>query len=257
MAKLKGLQLITVLTISVKDSAVNIAEHGQLQHTTGNPLLAAIPTNDAAMGTLCTTLLTNYHGYKAVPPTVTKTTVSSKKLAVVTAYNANAGYIQGVARAQAIATGDINVGIGLVQAAGYHIKKTRSATLRGFKVTNAGVGAVDITTKAVAVHAGYIRQYGPTPAKYVPPTAAAMAELLFTVDVAAHVNNLKSNTIYGFREASILPAGHKTPTPNTTPTTAVQKAATPTAATKAHKAIFTDGVASHYVWSEWIYIVAT
>jgi len=147
MAKLKGLQLITVLTISVKESSVDIAEAGQLQHTAGNALLSAIPTNDTAMGTLCTTLLTNYHGYKAVPPTVTETTVSSKKLAVVTAYNANAGYIQGVARAQAIATGDINTGIGLVLAAGYKIKKTKDSTEREFKVTNAGVGAVDITTK--------------------------------------------------------------------------------------------------------------
>jgi hypothetical protein len=255
MTKLQGLQLITVLTINVKESAVNIAEHGELQHTSGNALLSAIPTNDTAMGTLCSTLLTNYHGYKAVPPTVTETTVSSKKLAVVTAYNANAGYIQGVARAQAILTGDINVGIGIVLGAGYKIKKVKDPTTRGFKVTNAGPGAVDITTKAVAKKAGYIREYGPTPSKYVPPTAAAMKELLFTVDVAAHVNNLISGTCYGFREASILPAGKKTPTPK--PTTNVLKAATPTAATKVHKTIFTDGVASHYVWSEWIYIVAT
>ena len=256
MAKLKNLSLLTVLTVSVKTPTLDLIHKGTMQKTNGNPLLAAIPVNDTAMAADVSGLQTAYNGFKAIPPTVTEATVSSKKLVVVTAYNQNAGYIQGAARAQALAAGDINVGINLVKESGYELKKTKSPSKRLFKVTNAGPGAVEITTKAVAVHAGYIRQYGPTPTKYVPPLASAMAELLFTVDVAAHVNNLKSNTIYGFREASILPVGHKTTTP-AIPATVVLKKATPVADTKGHKALFTDGVASHYVWSEWIYIVAT
>jgi hypothetical protein len=253
MAKLKNLSLLTVLTVSVKTPTLDLIHKGTMQKTNGNPLLAAIPVNDTAMAADVSGLQTAYNGFKAVPPTVTEATVSSKKITVVTAYNQNAGYIQGVARSQAIAAGDINVGINIVKESGYELKKTKSPSKRLFKVTNAGPGAVDITTKAVATKAGYIRQYGPTTSKTVPPTV--FQELLFTLEVEAHVNNLKSGTIYGFREATILPIKHATT--GGTPTTEVLKAATPTSATKGHKAIFTDGVTSHYVWSEWVYIVIT
>ena len=251
----KNISLITVLTISVKDPTLDVIHDGSMQKTTGNALLPNMPVNDTTMNTQVGSLQTTFNGFKAVPPIFTEAQVTSKKNIVVASYNQNAGYIQGVARAAAIAAGDVNAGIQLVTASGFKVKKSKSPTTRAFSVTNAGEGAVEITTKAVAVHACYIRQYGLTTAKGVPPTAASMQELLITVDVAAHVNNLKSNTIYAFREATILPLRSKANTGASA--TAVQKTATPTAATKAHKAVFTDGVASHYNFGEWIYIVIT
>jgi hypothetical protein len=253
MAKLKNLSLITVLTISIKDPTLDVIHEGFMQKTTGNALLPAMPVNDTNMNTQVTALHTTYNAFKAVPPTMTEAQVSSKKLAVVTSYNQNAGYIQGVARSAANAAGDVNVGIQLVLGSGYKIKKSKEATARGFNVTNAGAGAVDITTKAVNHHAGYIRQYGATTDKGVPP--ATTEEMIFSLEVATHINNLKSKTVYGFREASILPVKHASD--SGTLTTASEKKATPTAATKAHKSIFTSGVTSHYVWSEWVYIVIT
>lgn len=168
---------------------------------------------------------------------------------MVTGYNQNAGYIQGIARAQAIATGDINVGINLVQESGYEIKKTKSPSKRMFKVINAGPGTVVITTKSVAPKAGYIRQYGPTTGKNIPP--ATPDEDIYSLGVSVYINNLRSGTMYGFREASILPISRATT--NVTPTTEVKKIATPTVATKTHKASFTDG-AEHYNWSPWTYL---
>jgi len=253
MTEKKNISLITVLTTSAKNPTLDVIHVGSLQKTTGNALLPNMPVNDTTMNTQVGTLQTTYNGFKAVPPIFTEAQVTAKKNIVVASYNQNAGYIQGIARAAAIAAGDVNAGLQLVNASGYKVKKSKSATTRAFSVTNAGEGAVEITTKAVATHAGYIRQYGTTSAKGAPPTADTIQEPLFSVEVSVVINNLKSNTIYAFREASILPVGRKANTG--TPTTDVQKAATPTTANKAHKAVFTDGVASHYNWSEWKYIV--
>ena len=118
-----------------------------------------------------------------------------------------------------------------------------------FKVINAGPGTVVITTKSVAPKAGYIRQYGPTTGKNIPP--ATPDEDIYSLGVSVYINNLRSGTMYGFREASILPISRATT--NVTPTTEVKKIATPTVATKTHKASFTDG-AEHYNWSPWTYL---
>jgi hypothetical protein len=249
MKNLKNISLITVLTLSTRNSTMTIVERGNLQHTAGNAALPAMPTNDTAMAALVGPLLTTYNSFKAVPPLTTSAQVTSKKTAVVTAYNQNAGYIQGIARAEAIAAGDVNVGIQLVNASGYKLKKTKSPSTRVFKVTNAGIGAVEITSKAVATRAGYIRQYGPTTAKNVPPVV--IAEDLYSLEVSIYLNNLKSGTMYGFREASILPVTRSTV--NTLPISAVKKIATPTIATKSHKVSFSDG-AEHYSWCPWQYL---
>jgi hypothetical protein len=159
-------------------------------------------------------------------------------------------YIQGIARNAAIAAGDVNVGIQVVIRCGYKVKKTKAPSTRVFKVTPSGVEAVDISTKAVGPRVCYIRQYGITSTKGVPPTV--FAELLISLEADIHVNNLKSGTIYGFREATVLPIKR---TSATTPTTLVKKAATPTVATSTHKATFTDGATSHYTWGNWVYVI--
>ncbi len=43
--------------------------------------------------------------------------------------------------------------------------------------------------------------------------------------------------------------------PNNTPTSLVKKASTPTVASSAHKATFTDGATSHYTWGNWVYVI--
>jgi hypothetical protein len=259
--ELKNISLITVLTISMKDNNLEVIHDAQMQKTTGNPQLAGIPVNDTTMAAAVTTFQTYNNGYNASPPLYTKAQVNSKKLVVVTAYNQNAGYIQGVARSIAQSAGDVNVGIQLVEGAGYYIKNSHKAATRHFKATNAGPGAVDISTKAVAPRAGYLRQYAPTTALDVTPNSANIVETLFSLQEAIHVNNLKRNTVYAFREAYILPVKRK-PTggsgSSTAPaTTELLKTATPIAATKEHKVVFTDGVVSHYTWGPWIYIIIT
>ncbi len=81
---------------------------------------------------------------------------------------------------------------------------------------------------------------------------AVLAEDLYSLEADVHVSNLKSGTIYGFREASILPL--KRSGSNATPTSMVKKLATPTVATNVHKVTFSDG-AEHYAWSNWVYVV--
>jgi hypothetical protein len=251
MPTFHNLSLITVLLANAKANVLTIVHEGQLQKTAGNPLLVNIPVSDAIMHAACGTLETTYNNFKAVPPTATKSQVNQQVNLVVNSYNKNALFIQYASRDAANAAGDINLGIQLALNSGYKIKKTKGAVELGFKVTQAGVGAVNITSKAVSKHACYIRQYGITTAKGVPPEV--LSEYLITPEVDIHISNLKSATIYAFREASVLTVKRKAK--SGTPTTDTERLATPTIADKAHKPIFIDGTATHYVWSDWIYVV--
>jgi hypothetical protein len=149
-----------------------------------------------------------------------------------------------------VAAGDVTAGIQVVIRCGYKVKKTAVPAPRHFKVTQKGIGAVEITTKAVGKSASYIRVYGTTPTKGVPPTT--IAEVLVSIEADIFVNNLKSGTIYAFREASILPT--KRTTPNILTPSLAKKTATPTIATTTHKVTFGDG-AEHYSWSDWVYVI--
>jgi hypothetical protein len=250
VALVKNLPLITVLLASKKTSTPTLVKDCNLQKTTGDPLVVAPPVNDTTIKGQASTLSNTYDDFLGKPPTATSAQVTTARNTCINSYNQNAMYIQGIARNAAIAAGDVSVGIQVVIRCGYKVKKTKAPTTRVFKVTPSGIGAVEITTKAVAPRAGYIRQYGPTTAKNVVP--AVIAEDLYSLEADVHVTNLKSGTIYGFREASILPL--KRAGTNSVPTSLVKKAATPTIATNVHKVTFSDG-AEHYTWSNWVYVV--
>jgi len=251
MTELKNISLLTVLKINLKMKLTDLMQAGMLQQTTGNPLLAGIPVNDSTVHGMCSTLQTFYTKFKASPPTATKQQVDSKKIILIAAYNKNAAFIQSAARDAATAAGSVDAGINLVQQSGYKLKKPKSPTELRFKVEQAGPGAVDISTKAVAKYAGYIRQYGMTSAKGVPPTV--FEEKLITLENYLHLSNLESAHIYAFREASIVPVGRKSK--GNAPTTKVEKKATQTAINAKHKAAFVHGKETHYDWSEWVYVV--
>jgi hypothetical protein len=253
MSTKKNLPLIVVILADAKQPVSKLIESAQLVKTTGDPLANMPPVTDTVIHGQASTLETMHTNFKMIPPTATSKQVNQQHNILTNSYNKIALYIQGVARDAAIAAGDVNAGIQVVLRCGFKVKKAKSPVNRQFKVSNAGPGAVDISTKSVAIHAGYVRQYGSTTAKDVPP--AVTQELLITLEVDVHINNLKSGTIYAFREAIVLPV--KRTTAGSMHTTNTQKMATPTIATKAHKATFSEGAASHYVWSEWIYIVIT
>jgi hypothetical protein len=166
-------------------------------------------------------------------------------------FNKVALYVQGVARDAAIAAGDVSAGVTVATGVGFKIKKAAVKAPKFFKVVSKIVGTVDISTKAVAARAGYIRQYGATTAKGVSPTT--LAESIFSVESKVHIDNMKSGTIYGFREAIILPVKHNPVNPSAAITTG--KTIKETVSLKGNKAYFSDGAATHYVWSEWVYVV--
>lgn len=246
----KNLPLITVLLASKKTTTPTLIKDCNLQKTLGDPLVVAPPVSDVTIKGQATTLDNTYDGFLGKPPTSTSAQVTTERNICINSYNQNALYIQSIARNAAIAAGDVSVGIQVVIRCGYKVKKTKAPTTKAFKVTPFGIEAVAITTKAVGSRAGYIRQYGTTPTKGVPPTV--FAELLFSLEADIVVNNLKSGSIYGFREATVLPIKR---TPTTTPTSLVKKASTPTVASSAHKATFTDGATSHYTWGNWVYVI--
>jgi hypothetical protein len=247
----KNLPLIVVLLAKKTWSTLTLCDDAQHIHTSGNPLTNTPPVTDAALHQQATVTLNTYDAYKAVPPTATKSQVTTQKNILINMFNKVALYVQSVARDAAIAAGDVTAGITVVSGVGFKIKKAAVKATKFFRVVSKIVGTVDISTKAVALKAGYIRQYGPTTAKGVPPTT--LSETVFSLESSVHINNLKSGTIYGFREAIILPVKKIPVNPGTV--IATGKTVKATAIFSGHKAIFTEGVATHYVWSEWVYVV--
>jgi len=247
----KNLPLIVVLLAKKTWSTLTLCNDAQHIHTSANPLTNTPPVTDAALHSQATLTLNTYDAYKAVPPTATKSQVTTQKNILINMFNKVALYGQGVARDAAIASGDVTAGVTVVTGVGFKIKKPSNKPPKFFTVVSKIVGTVDISTKAVAARAGYIREYGSTPTKGVPPTT--LSEPVFSVETKVHIDNLKSGTIYGFREATVLPVKKNPVNPNTVITTG--KTVKETASFKGNKAYFTDGVASHYVWSEWVYVV--
>ena len=254
MSDYKSAQSIVVLKASYKSPiSVNIFK-AMRQNTAAIPELSGLSTSDLAMHSMGTDMNDENIKYKANPPTSTRALLNVKVNIFCAAYNANAFQVQIAARNLVLATGDVNLGVNLVQNAGYYLKKLPSATNKEFCVEPIGGGQVWVRTKAVAHHAGYIHQFGITTAKGIPPQQ--MMELLFNIESEFILENLKVAGIYGIREASILPISRK---PDSyASTTNVEKKATTTVTNKTHKRILKamyDSGYSNYKFGDWIYFV--
>ena len=254
MTELKSANSIVVLVANPQDPVeVNVAKAAR-QNTTGITELADMPNNDVAMHLLGTNLQTEYNKFKQVPPTSIKQTVNKKINLCCAGYNANAAFLQTAARAKAIETGDVNDGIAMVRMAGFYLKEPKSSTNKDFEVKSLGGGEVWIITKAVGTGAGYIREYGLTTEKGIPPTIKM--QLLFSMESDLLLTGLKVGGIYAMREASILPIPRSSG--GSSEPTNVEEPATRAAISKNRKRIYTaaDGEeTSNYVWSDWIYFV--
>ena len=248
---IKNLPQIVVLLAKKSWSTLTLANDAQNVHTAGDPLATTPPVSDAVIHAAANTLMTLYNGYKATPQTASKDQVRQQRNILIIMYNKVALYIQMVARDSAVAAGDIAAGSAVVIRCGLKIKKPAVKPPKFFKVVSKIVGTVDITTKAVAARAGYIRVYGITLTKGVPPTT--FSEPLFSVETKVHLENLKSGTIYGFREAIVLPVKRNPVNPDAVLTTG--KTVKETGSLKGNKVLFTEGATTHYVWSEWVYVV--
>ncbi len=248
---IKNLPFIVVLLAKKTWSTLTLCDDAQHIHASSNPLTNTSPVTDAALHQQATVTLNTYDAYKAVPPTATKSQVTTQKNILINMFNKVALYVQSVARDAAIAAGDVTAGVTVVNGVGFKIKKPAVKPPKIFKVVSKIVGSVDVTTKVVNSRASYIRVYGSTPTKGVPPTT--LSEPVISLETKVHIDNLKSGTIYGFREAIVLPLKRNPVNPDAVLTTG--KTVKETASFKGNNAYFTEGVTSHYVWSEWIYVV--
>jgi hypothetical protein len=250
MVTTKNLPKIVVTLDEKNMTTLELISAAQRVKTAGDPAAGSSPVTDTIIHGQVTTLETMYNNSKLIPPTATSSQVSQQRNIVETSYKKIGLYVQGAANDAAIAAGDVAAGEAVVRRCGFKLKKQSIKLPRNFRVIPLGAGSVEISTKAVGDRAGYIRQYGTTTAKGVPPPV--VSEPVFSLEADIHIDGLKSGCIYGFREASILPVKRSKKTPSAV--SATQRSATPTLTTKAHKATFSDG-ASHYIWSDWIYVV--
>ena len=251
----KNSSLLVVKLLSNQDSVTDVIQECSKQDTS-DPLLVGVVTNsDADMKAAVTLLQKYYTGSKLKLPTYTEEDVTSQKILVVSMHNENAADIQKVARKQVILKGDVNFGINLIQKAGFDVKRPRATVERGFDLTNAGKGAVDIDTVAPAKpkHLTYIRRGAPTTGENVPPLDANIMEYIITTAGKANVGDLQSQTWYAFSEAIVVPVP-KTSRVEPGPTPSTEKKVTPMKVTKGHRVSFSAKSTSHYTWSPWQYI---
>jgi hypothetical protein len=249
--KHKNMSLIVVLVARSNMKTQKLVNICNLQKTAGETFASQMPVNDNDMHDQAAIVDSTYIDFKGVPPTATYEEVNTERNKAILMYNQNVAFIQGKARNIVLATGDINEGIDLVLRCGYRIKKVGSKPPRHFKASP-GIECVDLSTKAVNDRAAYIRQYGETPTKGVPPTD--IIDTIVSLETDIHVSNLESGKRYAFREASIIPVGRSSKSVSANKTI-VKKGVTPSVSTKAHKAVFVNG-AENYQWSDWIHVVA-
>ena len=247
---------INSIIVLLADRKAKYSELIQLalnQNASSVPALSGITYDDTAMHAMGTDLQNVVTKFKAKPPTATKADVDLVVNKLVDGYDTNAGEIQTIARANARAAGDVNVGIKIVENAGYLLKSPKSAVELTFKVEPDGPGAVKIKTKAVDTGAVYIREFGKTSGKDVVPEKTDIEEWLISTDNAIRTENMESGSWYAFREASIVPVSKQ---PNAgAPETDAQKKATPSLVTKAHKRTFQAGGVSNYNFGPWVWVV--
>lgn len=244
---------LTVLLADRKAKYVELIQLALNQNASSVAALADITYDDTAMHALGNGLQTVVTRFKASPPTATKADVDIAVNKLVDAYDTNAGEIQVIARSKAKAAGDVNVGIAIVQNAGYLLKSPKSAVENTFMVQPDGPGAVKVKTKAVALRAVYIREFGKASAKDVVPLKADLEEWLISTENSIRVENMESGEWYAFREAYIIPVSRKTNNP--APETNVEKKVTPTLVTKAHLRTFKSSEDSNYNFGNWIWVV--
>jgi hypothetical protein len=247
---MKNLPKIVVALNTQPMTVLELYSAVQTVKTTGDPNAGNPPVTDTLLHTQATTMLTVYNNSQTVPPTAIPTQVATARNIVERSYTKIGLYVQGAANDAAVAAGDVTAGQVVVTRTGYHLKHASIRAPRHFSASSNGVGQLDISTKAVGKHAGYIRRLGVTTAKGVPPSV--LGDDLFTLEADIHIDGLVSGSIVGACEATILPVTHTNKTSTTTNST--QKSVTATPATKGRKASFTYG-ASHLIFSDWIYVV--
>jgi hypothetical protein len=249
-AKMKNMPLLVVLGMRSNIKTLKLINLCNLQKTSTETFAADMPVDDSDMHAQASVVDNTNINYGSVPPTAMHEEVILERNKAIAMYNKNASFIQGLARDAATNAGDISVGIDLAQRCGFRIKNVGIKPPRHFKA-NPGVECVDISTKSMGDRAGYIRQYGKTPAKGVPPTV--FEDPVFSLEADIHIKNLASGSIYGFREAIILPVGRSSKKPPYADNENTKRASI-SAATSTHKAVYVNG-AEHYIWSDWIYVV--
>jgi hypothetical protein len=249
---MKNLPKIQVLELATNASPDTVIKKATQIHTSGDVNVTAPPVDDTALGGQITTLQNRVTGSTATPPTFTAMQVTTAKNIVITSYNKIANYVEGVANDVAIAAGDVTAGNTVVTRVGCRLKKKSTKASKKFAATSKIEGEIEVGTKAPGAHTIYLRQYGKTTAKGVIP--AVISDTIIGGLSEISITNLKSGDIYGVREALILPIPRKKggSVVGISPT-ATARGTTPVATTKTNKATYSDG-ATHYIYSDWIYV---
>lgn len=202
----------------------------------GNAFFPSLTISPATIGTYCTAVQNDLN--KVAAGNTSK--MLTKQLAqdvdvLLNALTTNAHYVEDTANTAA--AGNLAKAQEMINSSGYKLKKKGEPHPRVFEVVASGIGWVHLRVKSVGTRAGYVWKYGAVTAKGLVPTTWSI--LVFTLETELVINGLKSNTIYAFEYASILPSSHTHKTPVIVPL--VVKAASKLSTSQSKKPTYTDG----------------
>ena len=189
-------------------SALETADMLNSVKTTGDVDVTDPPITDTVMHT---------QGAKITTIHAQRTTNSSKQLTAQEKVEVNIGkryykkvglYIQGIATDVAIAAGDINAGIAVVERCGYKVKNKPSSHAREFEIVASGPGWFHARIKSVGKRAVYVWKIGITTQKGV--KSSTFISEFFSTECEIIVTEIESGVTYCIVEATVLPVPKKT-----------------------------------------------
>ena len=247
-----SLPAIQVKKLAKSASAPSVIAAAIQVKTTGDADVIAAPETDAVLQASANLLQIYLTASKASPPTKTSTQVNGQKAIVITKYNKNVSYVQGVAIDVATAHGDASFGNTVVTRCGFKLNKAKGGGKKpDFGITDSGTNWVQVhAKKAKKGTEGHIWRVALTTAIGTSPAKADII-YFFSLECDILIQNIPSGKIIAIDHASIISVAHTKKTLGNIPLTG-KKAAT-IAASKANHPVFSFTTPDPFVWKGWIY----
>ncbi len=188
-------------------TSLEIADALNGQHTAGDPVVINPPVSDVDSKIQAGDIIT-ISGKRV---TDRSTNLTKEERVLVNkgkrTLKKNGLYIQGIANDVAVAAGDINAGIAVVERCGFKVKGKPSVHPRGFEIVAFGPGWIHIRVKSAGRDGSYIWKIGITDEKGVIPEK--FISEFYTRECEIIITGLQPKVIYAVVEATVMPVPKK------------------------------------------------
>ncbi len=253
MALMKNISKINLKVLKIGDPVDLVIKESLGLSTSGVAAMAGCTTPDTMVHNAGNLLQTMVNGTILNPQLYTSNQVLGQKKITVDLYNKVISFMKDACNEAAVQAGDITAGIELANTCGGRIAKKTNSTQPDFGVTANGVGWVQIHARKVVIGLeGHIFKVAVVSDKGVIP---ADTSCIFCISLEGTIEliGLTSGTVLAINHSGIIPVGHRSMTPELSPTKL--KKVTKMAVSKSKHPVFNIITPDPYVWDGWIYVV--